>query len=112
MRQEAEEKQQRLKEAEEAARNEGRACVMWFTDFDRLVEHILENTPPTKRHRMLFNLTPFEISNALELKRIFDPETSTRTDFYEGNWYNFTEIDLGRWILRGEFVCVCRVMEL
>lgn len=74
---------------------------MWFTDFNRLVQHILENIPPTKRHRMLFKLTPFDVNNTLEIKQIFKPEMTVRADFYEGNWYNFQEIDHGRWILRG-----------
>lgn len=101
IRQEEEAKKRRIEEITEATKTEGRACVMWFTDFNRLVEHIVENTPPTRRHRMAFNLTPFEVSNALEVKQIFNPEISVRSDFYAGDWYNFQEIDSGRWILRG-----------
>lgn len=74
---------------------------MWFIDFDRLVEYFVENTPPNKRHVMPFVLTPMKVTTALAVKQFFDPETSVRTDFYAGEWYNFKEIDHGRWILRG-----------
>lgn len=80
----------------------GLACVMWFVTSDKLIEHVYENTPPNRRQDLEFNLYPVNVVNKPELKKCHDP-SSTREDNYAGDWYDFKEIDYGRWILRASF---------
>lgn len=76
---------------------------MWFVTMDKLIEHILENTPPTKREDIMFRLFPVNVNNKPDVKHVFDPDsTAEREDNYSGDWYEFKEIDHGRWILRGK----------
>lgn len=80
---------------------EGRACVIRFTSPDQLIEHIIENTPPNKRDQS-YRLIPIEIINTPVLKETFAGEDGAeRETNYDGDWYNFKEIDKGRWALQG-----------
>ncbi|KAF5281689.1 hypothetical protein FQA39_LY17710 [Lamprigera yunnana] len=82
---------------------DGRACTMWFLTKDHLIDHVYENTPPNRRADLNFKLIPITVHNNPELKRCFDPTIFGRESNYAGDWYQFREVDYGRWILRGLF---------
>lgn len=94
------ERTDRLKRIENEAASKGHACAMWFTDVNKLTRHILENIPPNSRDDS-FTVKPIEMINTPDVKQVFDPKSSARTDLYAGDWYDFKEIDKGKWILRG-----------
>lgn len=75
--------------------SEAKACVKQFTNVDTLVNHIIENIPPTKRDDD-FTLIPINIDNKPDLKAKANPDDKTA-----GYWNNFVDIDEDQWILRG-----------
>lgn len=82
------------------AQDSGKACVLWFSNPESLVSHLLDNTPPNKRD-VPFKMLRILITNVPEVKDIYDPEVGVKKDWFDGDWYNFKEIDHGKWILRG-----------
>lgn len=84
----------------EMAKNEGRAFCAWFTLPEYLIEHILVNVRPDKKTEK-FSLKRVVVENVADVKEYFDPKTMTRNDPYDGDYYDFKEIQHGRWILRG-----------
>ncbi|XP_060534309.1 uncharacterized protein LOC132706789 [Cylas formicarius] len=78
----------------------GRACTLWFADLDDFVDHVYENIPTNDRTTKNFRLKSINAQNNLQLRSKRDPEDE-RNDLYSGDWYDFREIEHGRWILRG-----------
>lgn len=86
------------------ANEKGHACSMWFTGLDQLVQHLVENTPPNSRAQLNFTLKPVEIRNKPEVAEVYDPKVAPRTDSYSGDWFDFKEVNKGKWILRGKHI--------
>ncbi|XP_023310426.1 uncharacterized protein LOC111691585 [Anoplophora glabripennis] len=78
----------------------GRACTMWFTKLEDLVGHVLGNICPKDTYENDFSLRSVKIVNNVVLKNRLKPEDQ-RNDVYGGSWYDFQELDHGRWIMRG-----------
>ncbi|XP_019769617.1 uncharacterized protein LOC109544047 isoform X1 [Dendroctonus ponderosae] len=78
----------------------GRACSIWFINVDDLVNFVYNNIPVKDRLKSDFTLKSVKIVNNLKLKSKYNPEDQ-RTDAYCGDWYDFKEVEHGRWILRG-----------
>ncbi|XP_076256073.1 uncharacterized protein LOC143193632 [Rhynchophorus ferrugineus] len=78
----------------------GRACVLWFTELDDLITFIYENIQPKDRCKSDFTLKSVKVTNSLKIKSKYNPDDE-RGDVYAGDWYDFKEIDHGKWILRG-----------
>ncbi|XP_056633874.1 uncharacterized protein LOC130443328 [Diorhabda sublineata] len=78
----------------------GKACVLAFNRLEELIEHIFANIPPKLTPDTKFALKSVKLVNNTELKLRFNPSCE-RMDIYEGNWYDFEEVDRGMWILRG-----------
>lgn len=87
-------------------KEDGVACILWFSQPEMLVSYIFDNTRPRDRH-MEFYLKKVHVQNLPELKDIYDPELGIKKRWYDGDWYDFKEIDNGRWILRGKFFASC-----
>ncbi|KAG5865092.1 hypothetical protein JTB14_025599, partial [Gonioctena quinquepunctata] len=78
----------------------GRACTMWFTTLDDLVEHILNNIPPKERVKESFVVKSIKMTNTPQMKIKIEPGEE-RDDLYAGDWYDFLETEKGKWIMRG-----------
>ncbi|KAJ8954144.1 hypothetical protein NQ318_005738 [Aromia moschata] len=78
----------------------GRAFTMWFTRLSELIDYVFDNIAPKLRKKNTFALKSVRIRNIADLKDMLRPEDA-RNDVYAGDWYFFTEIDRGRWIMRG-----------
>ncbi|XP_074039685.1 uncharacterized protein [Leptinotarsa decemlineata] len=78
----------------------GRAYTMWFTKLDDLLDHIYNNIAPKVGKKESFILKSVKITNTPQLKEKIEP-WEDRNDVYSGDWYDFMEIEYGKWILRG-----------
>lgn len=78
----------------------GKACIMWFTKLDDLIEHVCDNISPKDSYSKNFKLISVNMNNSVVLKDRLKPEDQ-RVDVYGGPWYDFEELEHGRWILRG-----------
>lgn len=78
----------------------GRACTMWFTGLEELADHIYGNISPRDGYENGFLLRSVHITNSAMVKNRLRPEDK-RNDVYSGNWYDFRELDHGKWIMRG-----------
>ncbi|XP_044261040.1 uncharacterized protein LOC123009011 [Tribolium madens] len=78
----------------------GKACVLRFGRFEDLVTHLVENIPPNKRQSTEFELKSVTTTNTPFRHEVVDSEEE-EIDEMIIDWYNFTEIDRGRWIMRG-----------
>jgi hypothetical protein len=79
---------------------EGKACVMRFSQVDDLIKHLLENSPPNRRQEIDYSLKMVKVANTPVLHEIFDPEVEDPRDEFAGDWNEFKEVDYGKWILR------------
>lgn len=78
----------------------GKACTMWFTNPDALVQHVFNNIPAWEAKSSNFVLKAVKLKNSLQIKDKLKPDQE-RKDMYQGDWYYFREIEYGKWILRG-----------
>ncbi|CAH1118614.1 unnamed protein product [Phaedon cochleariae] len=78
----------------------GRACTMWFTKLDDLVEHVFDKIPPKVGNEEDFALKSVKINNSIQIKDKLRPDDE-RNDVYAGDWYDFLETEHGKWIMRG-----------
>ncbi|XP_050312068.1 uncharacterized protein LOC126747451 [Anthonomus grandis grandis] len=78
----------------------GRACTVWFTNLEDLVEFVYNNIPVKDRLKGDFTLKAVTVSNNLKTKNKYNVEDEM-PDAYAGDWYDFKELESGVWILRG-----------
>ncbi|CAG9853719.1 unnamed protein product [Phyllotreta striolata] len=78
----------------------GRGCALAFTTIDALIDHIIKNIRPKLRWSDSYELKTIRVINSPEKKDIMRPQ-DIRNTVYEGQWYDFDEIERGVWILRG-----------
>lgn len=78
---------------------DGTACVIWFTELDQLINHVIENIPPRQRSQQ-YRLTHVKMNNVVFTKDVYDPESGPKETNHDGDWYNFKEVTHGQWILR------------
>ncbi|KAL1502116.1 hypothetical protein ABEB36_007308 [Hypothenemus hampei] len=80
--------------------NLGRACAIWFTNMEDVVDFLYENIPVKDRLRTDFTLKSVNVKNNLKVKSKYNKENE-RPNAYAGDWYDFVELEYGKWILRG-----------
>lgn len=85
------------------AEKDGRAFVAWFTKPEYLAEHVLLNFPEEMKTEK-YSLKKILVKSNAEIKEYYDPKQAERTDPYDGDYYDFKEIERGRWILRGKIL--------
>lgn len=78
----------------------GRACTVWFAKREDLIDHIYGKVSPKDANENDFSLKSVNVMNNAMLKNRLKPEDK-RNDVYSGNWYDFRELDHGKWIMRG-----------
>lgn len=82
------------------AEKDGRAFIAWFTQPKYLVKHILLNFPEEMKGEK-YSLKRIVVNNNAEVKEYFNPKEADRNNPYDGDYYEFKEIERCRWILRG-----------
>lgn len=91
------------------AHPEGQAYCRWFTTLGTFAQHIIDNAPPNQLQDTQYTITPLMVQiKRLEKERPALPEGELPVDVepepdhsYQGNWYNYLEIEYGYWIVRG-----------
>lgn len=84
------------------AEKDGRAFIAWFTRPEYLVKHVLLNFPDEMKDEK-YSLKRILVKNVVQVKEYFNPKETERVDPYDGDYYEFKEIERCRWILRGSF---------
>lgn len=79
----------------------GKACTMWFTNFEDLFQHVFDNIPAWERRTESFTLKAVKLINQVQIKDNWKPDEE-RINMYQGDWYDFKELEHGKWILRGK----------